>query len=102
MIEDLPFPLPLYQAPSFDSDSPDTGLASVDSDASEHNSFVQASSGAPPLQSNYTLEEFNTYKTYTKGTVVPVSDPEPTPGEVGPTLVVWEVSDDNLDILDMD
>ena len=102
MVEDLPFPLPLYQAPSFDSDSPDTGLASTDTDSNEYNSFVQASSGAPPLQETYTLAEFNTYSTYAKGNIVPVGNQPPFPGEIGPTLVVWEVSDDNLDIMDMD
>jgi hypothetical protein len=77
-------------------------LASTDTDSNEYNSFVQASSGAPPLQETYTLAEFNTYSTYAKGNIVPVGNQPPFPGEIGPTLVVWEVSDDNLDIMDMD
>lgn len=105
MIEDQPLPDPLYQAPFFDLTHPDTGLASTAADNPQHTVFAQGGGNPPPAQATYTLSDFNTYSIapYTKGTVTTTGNPPPKPGIVSPMLSqVWEVKDENLDIMDVD
>lgn len=102
-VEEEPLPDPLYLSPLLE-DHPDTGLASTDPEDSMRRVFVPAPSGGAPVQSSYTLEEFQTYSaTATKGTVVETGNPPPTPGVLSPQLnTVWEIRGETMDIMGMD
>lgn len=108
MQEAEPLPPPLTLAPYFDSDSPDTGLASTAPENPLHKVFVPASTNPAPPPANpavgYTLAEFAAIQSSAnKGAVSLAGVPAPRPGVLSPTLnIVWEISDDSLDIMDVD
>ena len=120
MVEEEPLPLLLYQAPFFDDKHPNTGLASVDADNIRHNVFTPSGNPAPaPADpaAGYSLLEFAEYQisatpgTITvEGTMVPwlnkediLATSKPAPGILSPQLnSVWEIKDEQLDIMDLD
>lgn len=107
MVESEPLPPPLYQAPFFDQTHPDTGLASTEVDNPLHSTFTPSGNPAPAPsdpRAGYTLSEFAAAKlSSTPGTVVTTGTPPPNPGVLSPMLKrVWEVADEQLDIMDMD
>lgn len=109
LVEREPIEDPLYQAPFLDVSHPDTGLASTEAITEMRKVFTPDpfNPPAPPLNGTsvgYTLEEFTHYQAQaTTGTVTTVGTEPPHPGILSPVLNrVWETTDDNLEILDMD
>lgn len=108
LIEREPIGDPLYQAPFLDTEHPDTGLASTEPFNEMTKIFTPDPDNPAPAPEGgesvgYTLEEFAQYsESATKGTVTTVGS-DPHPGILSPVLNrVWETTDDNLEILDMD
>jgi hypothetical protein len=108
MQEAEPLPPPLTLAPYFDENSPDTGLASTEAEDPLHKVFVPAlvNPAPPPADPTvgYTVAEFEAIQaSANKGQVSLAGVPPPRPGVLSPTLnIVWEISDDSLDIMDLD
>lgn len=107
LVEEEPLPSPLYLAPFFDQTHPDTGLASVSADNIMHTTFTPSGTPAPPPSNpahGYTEAEFIAAKLASvPGTVTTVGTPPPYPGVLSPQLNrIWEVHDEQLDIMDLD